>query len=60
MFVINTVSAIYIVKNEQKNIENSIKSIQNAVDDIIVVDTGSTDNTIDVCNKFNCKIYNFI
>ena len=59
MFVINTVSAVYIVKNEQENIENSIKSIQNAVDDIIVVDTGSTDNTIDVCNKFNCKIYNF-
>ena len=57
--MINTVSAVYIVKNEQENIENSIKSIQNAVDDIIIVDTGSTDNTIDVCNKFNCKIYNF-
>lgn len=57
--MINTVSAVYIVKNEQENIENSIKSIINAVDNIIIIDTGSTDNTINICNKYQCEIHNF-
>lgn len=57
--MINTVSAVYIVKNEQENIENSIKSIINAVDNIIIIDTGSTDNTINICKKYRCEIHNF-
>lgn len=57
--MINTVSAVYIVKNEQENIENSIKSIINAVDNIIIIDTGSTDNTINICKKYQCEIHNF-
>lgn len=57
--MINIVSAVYIVKNEQENIENSIKSIINAVDNIIIIDTGSTDNTINICKKYQCEIHNF-
>ena len=53
------ISSVYIVKNEEKNIEKSINSIKNICDEIIIVDTGSTDNTIKICERLNCKIYNY-
>ncbi|MBT3175220.1 MAG: glycosyltransferase family 2 protein [Lentimicrobiaceae bacterium] len=44
-----------ITKNEEDNIEKCLESIKWA-DEIIIVDSGSTDNTIDICKKYNCKI----
>lgn len=41
----NSISAVYIVKNEEEYLPFSIKSIYNAVDKIIVLDNGSTDQT---------------
>jgi len=49
------ISASIITKNEEPNIERCLKSISWA-DEIVIVDSGSTDNTIDICNKFHCKI----
>lgn len=53
------ISSVYIVKNEENNIEKSINSIKNICDEIVVVDTGSTDNTVEICKKLGCKIYNY-
>ena len=53
------ISACYIVKNEAKNLTKSIKSLKNQVNEIVVVDTGSTDNTIVVARKLGAKIYSF-
>ena len=53
------ISACYIVKNEAKNLAKSIKSLKNQVNDIVVVDTGSTDNTIVVARKLGAKVYSF-
>ena len=50
-------SACYIVKNEEANLEKSLNSIKNKVDEIIIVDTGSTDNTVGIAKKFNAKIF---
>ncbi len=47
------ISAKYIVKNEQDNIVRSLNSVRDLVNEIIIVDTGSTDNTIDVINKWH-------
>jgi len=41
-----TVSANIITKNEEKTIVRCIRSVQDVVDEIIVVDTGSTDDTM--------------
>ena len=41
-----TVAANIITKNEQKTIVRCIRSVQDVVDEIIVVDTGSTDDTM--------------
>ena len=53
------ISACYIVKNEAKNLAKSIKSLKNQVNEIVVVDTGSTDNTITVARKLGARVYSF-
>jgi len=45
-----------IVKNESECIEACLKSISGA-DEIVIVDTGSTDNTIEICKKYTDKVY---
>jgi len=41
-----------IVKNEEKVIERSLGSVKDFIDYWVIVDTGSTDKTIDVIKKF--------
>ena len=53
------ISACYIAKNEAKNLAKSIKSLKNQVNEIVVVDTGSTDNTMAVARKLGAKVYFF-
>ncbi len=57
------ISLCMIVKNESKNIEKCINSVKKHmgeyVDDFVIVDTGSTDGTIDILNKLECRVYNF-
>lgn len=49
------ISATLIVKNEQANIENCIKSIRPHVDELVIVDTGSTDKTPEICKIYADK-----
>ncbi len=50
------ISAVIITYNEEKDILQCLESL-NWADEIIVVDSGSTDNTVDICRKYNAKIY---
>jgi len=52
-----TLSVCIIAKNEEAYIENSLKSILPVADEIIFVDTGSTDNTVAIAKKYTDKIY---
>lgn len=52
-------SACSIVKNESENIARSIESYKNVVDEIIIVDTGSTDNTVEICKSLGAKVLHF-
>lgn len=52
------ISAIIITKNEEKMIEDCLKSILWA-DEIIVIDTGNTDKTNDIARKYKAKIVKF-
>lgn len=49
-----------IVKNEEEFLPRCLRSIQNAVDEIIIVDTGSTDNTITIAKNSGAKVYNYL
>jgi len=51
----NNISATIITYNEELNIERCLKSLT-WVNEIIVVDSYSSDNTVDVCKKFKAKI----
>lgn len=48
-----------IVKNEEKVIARCLESVSQIADEIIVVDTGSTDNTKKICRKYTDKVYDF-
>ncbi len=52
-----TLSACMIVKNEEKFLPQCLASIKHAVDEIIIVDTGSTDNTVEIAQSFGAKVY---
>ena len=49
------ISVSIITKNEERNIERCLKSVGWA-DEIIIVDSGSSDQTLDICKKYQCKI----
>lgn len=46
-----------IVKNEAKVIDRCLNSVRGLVDDIIIVDTGSTDSTIKIAELHGVHIY---
>ncbi|MFE5324110.1 glycosyltransferase [Paenibacillus sp. NPDC056579] len=52
------VSVCLIVKNEELHIERALQSIP-MLFEIVVVDTGSEDSTIDLVNKYNVKLSHF-
>lgn len=54
-----TISLCMIVKNEDKTLAKCLDSIKNIVDEIIIVDTGSTDKTKDIAYRYTNKVYDF-
>ncbi|MBD5462816.1 MAG: glycosyltransferase [Lachnospiraceae bacterium] len=52
-------SVCMIAKNEEKNIERCLKSIQDFDCEIIVVDTGSTDKTKEIAQQYATKVLEF-
>lgn len=51
------ISLCMIVKNEESNLARCLKSVNGCVDEIIIVDTGSNDNTVAIVEEFNAKIF---
>ncbi|MBI4152712.1 tetratricopeptide repeat protein [Candidatus Woesearchaeota archaeon] len=54
-----TISLCLIVKNEEKFLEQCLRSVQGLVDEIVVVDTGSTDTTKEIAASFTPKVFDF-
>jgi GT2 family glycosyltransferase/Flp pilus assembly protein TadD len=53
------VSLCMIVKNEEANLAAALQSVTNLVDEIIVADTGSTDQTKEIAALFGAKVVDF-
>ena len=51
------ISAILITKNETLNLRECLLSIQDLVSEIIIVDSQSTDDTIEIAKEFGAKIF---
>ena len=54
-----TISLCMIVKNEENTIERCLESVKDIADEIIIVDTGSTDKTKEITKRFTSQIYDF-
>jgi len=52
-----TVSACMMVKDEEELLPRCLESIKDVADEIIVVDTGSTDRTIEIAGSYGAKVY---
>lgn len=53
------ISGCIIAKNEEKNIKKCISSYIDIADEIIVVDTGSEDDTVKIAKEMGAKVYNY-
>ncbi len=51
------ISVIILTYNEEKNIEDCLKSVYGWVDEIFVIDSYSTDKTLEIARKYTDKIY---
>lgn len=56
---VQTISLCMIVKNEEEVLEQCLSSVKEACDEIIIVDTGSTDKTKEIASKFTDRIIDF-
>lgn len=55
-----SISLCMIVKNEEDVLGRCLESVKDAVDEIIIVDTGSEDKTKDVAGRYTDQVYDFI
>lgn len=53
------ITACWIVKNEEKNIASSLESVKAIADELIVVDTGSLDKTMDIAADLGAQVHHF-
>ena len=51
-----SITAVIITKNEEKNIERCILSLAEVVDEVLVVDSGSTDKTLAISRELGASI----
>lgn len=54
-----TISLCMIVKNEENVIERCLNTVKNIVDEIIIVDTGSSDTTKEKVKRYNAQVFDF-
>jgi len=53
-------SVVIITFNEEKNIERCLQSVQDIADEIVVLDSFSTDKTEDICKKYKVNFHQHI
>ncbi len=51
-----TISLCMIVKNEERFLEQCLESVKDLVDEMVIVDTGSTDKTVEIAKKYTDKV----
>jgi glycosyltransferase involved in cell wall biosynthesis len=49
-----------IVRDEQDNLPNCLRSAEGVFDEIIIVDTGSNDRTVEIARSFGARVFDFV
>ncbi|MCT8140152.1 glycosyltransferase [Anaerobacillus sp. CMMVII] len=52
-------SLCMIVKNEERTLDRCLSSVKDVVDEIIIVDTGSIDRTLEIANRYVQRVYEY-
>ncbi len=55
--MISTLSVILITRNEEEDIEDCLRSVAGIAGEIVVVDSGSTNRTLEICRRYTNKIF---
>lgn len=55
-----TIAVCMIVKNEEKNLPKCLKSLKGIASEIIIVDTGSTDRTVDIARTYGATVKSMV
>jgi glycosyltransferase involved in cell wall biosynthesis len=53
----NRLSVCLVAQNEQENLPRCLRSVQEIADEIIVVDGGSTDRTLEIAREFGARVF---
>ncbi len=53
------VSACLIVRDEEANLPRCLESLKGAADDIVIVDTGSVDRTVEIAKRAGARVFTF-
>ncbi|MCP5002398.1 MAG: glycosyltransferase [Planctomycetes bacterium] len=53
----STISLCMIVKDEEQFLSRCLDSIKDCVDEMIIVDTGSRDRTVEIAERYNARVY---
>ncbi|WP_054957465.1 glycosyltransferase [Paenibacillus dakarensis] len=54
-----SISLCMIVRNEEDYLERCLESVKDKVNQIVIIDTGSTDSTIEIAQEYTNEIYSF-
>ena len=54
------VSLTIIVRDEEKNLPACLESVRGIFDEIVIVDTGSTDRTVEIARSFGARVFDFV
>ena len=50
------ISLCTIAKNEETSLPKCLSSVKDVVDEMVVLDTGSTDRTVNIAKQFGAKV----
>jgi glycosyltransferase involved in cell wall biosynthesis len=53
----NSLSVCIITLNEERNLSRALRSVQGIADEIVLVDSGSTDRTPEIAREFGARIF---
>jgi GT2 family glycosyltransferase len=54
------ISLTMIVRDEENNLPNCLRSVEGVFDEIVIVDTGSTDRTVEIARSFGARAFDFV